>query len=60
MARGLNVSFVMTCLLKKQAEQGMLNLYLAWTGQPTKKNFKKKHYPVGALSVERPMLPKWK
>ena len=55
MARGLNVSCVMTCLLRKQAGQGTLHLYLAWTGKSTK--YKK---TLGALSVERPMLPKWK
>ena len=31
-----NVSCVMTCLLRKQAGQGMMNFYLAWTGQSTK------------------------
>ena len=36
MARGPNVSCVMTCLLRKQAGQVTLNLYLAWTGQSTK------------------------
>ena len=36
MARGLTVSCVMTCLLRKQARQTTLNLYLAWTGQSTK------------------------
>ena len=36
MARGPNVSCVMTCLLRKQAGQVKLNLYLEWTGQSTK------------------------
>ena len=44
MARGLNVSCVMTCLLRKQAGLGTLNLYgMDWT--------------INQMSVERSMLP---
>ena len=44
MARGLNVSCVMTCILRKQAGQGTLNLYgMDWT--------------INQMSVERSMLP---
>ena len=57
MARGLNVSCVMTCLLRKQAGQVTLNLYLAWTGQST---IYKETLINRSLIVKRPMLLKWK
>ena len=50
------MSCVMTCLLRKQTGQDMMNFILhGLDNQPDTKN----HLSIGALSVERPMLLKW-
>ena len=66
MTRGINVSCVMTCLLRKQAglpcpalpcpDRARHNEFIF--GMDWTINQIKKHYLIGALSVERPMLPK--
>ena len=63
MTMGLNDSCVMTCLLRKKAglpcpARARHNEFIF--GMDWTINQIKKHYPIGALSVKRPMLPKWK
>ena len=58
MARGLNVSCVMTCLLRKQKGQGTLNLYLTWTGQSIRKTLSNRCIECGKTNANKVEIDK--